>query len=74
MSDHPGAALKRSKLPPAQELLTDRACNASGFRAEIVARGIAAYVPSTRSRTQPLPRDAALHRHRHHIENMFGRL
>jgi transposase len=44
------------------------------FRAELAARGIAACIPSTRSRKHPIPHDPTLYRQRHRIENMFGRL
>jgi transposase len=44
------------------------------FRTELAARGIDACIPSTRSRKQPIPHDAALYQQRHRIENMFGRL
>ena len=60
------------KLPPANEPIADRSAR---FRAELVAaRGIAACIPSTRSRKQPIPHDPTLYRQRHRIENMFGRL
>jgi len=59
------------KLPPANEPIADRSAR---FRAERAARGIAACIPSTRSRKQPIPHDPTLYRQRHRIENMFGRL
>lgn len=73
-SDHRGAALMLPKLPPAKELIADRGYDSARFRAELAQRGIDACIPSTRSRKQPIPHDAALYRQRHRIENMFGRL
>jgi transposase len=73
-SDHRGAALMLPRLPPANELIADRGYDSARFRAELAARGIAACIPSTRSRKQPIPHDPTLYRQRHRIENMFGRL
>jgi transposase len=73
-SDHRGAALMLPRLPPARELIADRGYDSARFRAELAARGIAACIPSTRSRKQPIPHDPTLYRQRHRIENMFGRL
>jgi putative transposase len=73
-SDHRGAALMLPRLPPARELIADRGYDSARFRAERAARGIAACIPSTRSRKQPIPHDPTLYRQRHRIENMFGRL
>ena len=73
-SDHQGAALLLPILPPARELLGDRGYDSTGFRAALAERGIAACIPSTRSRKLPLPYDRALYRQRYRIENAFGRL
>jgi transposase len=62
------------KLPPARELIGDRGCDSGRFRADLSVRGIAPCIPSTRSRKQPIPHDAALYRQRHRVEIMFGRL
>ena len=48
------------RLPPARHLIAER--------------GISACIPSTRSRTVPIPHDPVLYRQRHRIEIMFGRL
>ena len=61
-------------LPPAQELIGDRGYDSTRFRANLQDRGIAAYIPSTRSRKTAIPHDASLYRQRHRIEIMFGRL
>ena len=74
MSDHRGAAMMLTALPPARELLADRGYDSRRFRAALVDRGIAPCIPSTRSRKAPLPYDKDLYRQRHRIENMFGRL
>jgi len=62
------------KLPPAKERIADRGDDSARFRAERAARGIAACIPSTRSRKQPIPHDPTLYRQRHRSETMFGRL
>ncbi len=74
MSDHRGAAMMLSALPPARELLADRGYDSNRFRANLIERGIIPCIPSTRSRKVPLPYDKELYRQRHRIENMFGRL
>jgi putative transposase len=74
MSDHRGAAMTLTALPPARELLADRGYDSRRFRTALVERGIAPCIPSTRSRKTPLPYDKNLYRQRHRIENMFGRL
>jgi transposase len=74
MSDHKGAALLLPVLPTARELLGDRGYDSNRFRAALAERGITPCIPSTRSRKQALPYDKDLYRHRHRIENAFGRL
>ena len=66
-SDHRGAALMLPKLPPARQLIGDRGYDSGRFRAELVARGIAPCIPSTRSRKVPIPHHANLYRQRHRI-------
>jgi transposase len=73
-SDHRGAALMLPKLPPAKELIADRGYDSARFRAELARRGIAACIPSTRSRKHPIPHDVMLYRQRHRIETMLARL
>ena len=73
-SDHRGAALMLHRLPPARDLIGDRGYDSAHFRHALHARGTTACIPSTRSRKQPIPHDATLHRQRHKVEIMFGRL
>jgi transposase len=76
VSKEPGPvhALMLPRLPPARELIADRGYDSARFRAELAARGIAACIPSTRSRKQPIPHDPTLCRQRHRIEIAFGRI
>jgi transposase len=62
------------KLPPPKVPIADRGYDSARFRAERAQRGIAACIPSTRSRKHPIPHDGALYRQRHRIETMFARL
>ena len=63
-----------TRLPPARELIADRDYDSVSFRTALRDRGIIPCIPSTRSRKQPIPHDAALYRQRNRIEIMFGRL
>jgi len=74
MNDQKGAAILAPALPPARELIADRGYDSNPFRAALAQRGITACIPSKKNRRQPIPHDAALHRQRHRIEIMFGRL
>jgi len=74
MSDYTGAALMLDALPKAKALLGDRGYDADWFREALIARGIAACIPSKINRKVPIPHDPVLYRQRHKIENMFGRL
>jgi putative transposase len=73
-SDHRGAALMLPKLPPPKVLIADRGYDSARSRAKLTRRGIAAWIPSTRSRKHPIPHDVMLNRQRHRIETMFARL
>lgn len=73
-SDHRGAAIMLSRLPPAHHLIADRGYDSRPFRDALAKRGISPCIPSTRSRTIPIPHDPVLYRQRHRIEIMFGRL
>jgi putative transposase len=73
-SDHRGAALMLPKLPPAKELIAERGYDSARFRAARAQRGIAAWIPSRRSRKHLIPHDAMLYRQRHRIETMLARL
>ena len=74
MSDHKGAAMLLPALPCAKELIADRGYDSNRFRAELLERGIAPCIPSTRSRKVELPYDKTLYRQRHRIENAFAKL
>jgi putative transposase len=74
MSDHKGARLVFDALPPAATLIADRGYDSNWFRAALTDKGIEPCIPSTRSRSSPLPYDATLYKQRHKIENMFARL
>ena len=74
MSDYTGAALMIDALPPARQLLADKGYDADWFRRALAERGIMACIPSKSNRKSPIEHDRELYRHRHKIENMFGRL
>ena len=74
MSDHTGAKLLIDALPPARELVADCGYDSDRFRAALEARGIRPCIPPRRNRKHPRPWDRDIYRHRHRIENMFGRL
>jgi transposase len=74
MSDYKGAALMLPALPKAKELLGDKGYDANWFRKALAERGIRACIPSKSNRKIQIEHDRALYRHRHKIENMFGRL
>lgn len=59
---------------PLSHLLADRAYDANALRACLAERGTVAVIPSTRSRTIPIPHDRDLYRSRNRIERMFCRL
>ena len=59
---------------PLSHLLADRAYDANPIRSCLAERGTLAVIPSTRSRTVPIPHDRHLYRQRNRIERMFCRL
>lgn len=59
---------------PISHLLADRAYDANALRAYLAERGTIAVIPSTRSRTVPIPHDRDFYRQRNRIERMFCRL
>ena len=73
MSDYKGAALMLDALPRAKELLGDKGYDADWFRRALLARGIAACIPSKSNRKVQIDHDRMLYRQRHKIENMFRR-
>jgi transposase len=74
MSDYKGAALMIDALPKARAMLGDRGYDADWFRAALIQRGITPCIPSKANRKVQIDHDRTLYRHRHRIENMFGRL
>ena len=74
MSDHKGAALMLSALPPAKQLIGDRGYDSDGFRAALVAKGIVPCIPPRKTRKVQHAHDRTLYRQRHRIENMFAKL
>jgi transposase len=73
-SDHRGAALLLSNMPPARELIADRAYDSRPFHDVLLNRGTTPCIPSTRNRKLPIPHDPILYRQRHRVEITFGRL
>lgn len=59
---------------PIRHLLADRAYDANALRTWLADRGTLAVIPSTRSRSVPIPHDRDLYRQRNRIERMFCRL
>ena len=55
-------------------LLGDKGYDRYWFREALADKGIAACIPPTKSRKQPIDYDKTLYRQRHKIENMFGKL
>lgn len=74
MSDYKGAVLMMQALPPAKDMLAVRGYDADWFRDALTARGITPCIPSKTNRKVEIPRDKALYRQRHKIENMFSKL
>ena len=57
-----------------QAVLADRAYDSNGLRQIIADLGAEAVIPSTRSRTTPIPHDAGIYRCRNRIERCFNKL
>ena len=74
MSDVKEAALMLPSVPKAREPLGDKGYDADWFRAVLADRGIQPCIPSKSNRKVQIPYDRSLYRHRHKIENMFGKL
>ena len=74
VSDYKGAALMLDALPKAKAMLGDRGYDADWLRNALIAKGITPCIPSKTNRKTPIPHDRVLYRHRHRIENMFGKL
>ena len=74
MSDYKGAALMLDALPRAKAMLGDKGYDADWFRNALIKRGIVPSIPSKANRKIPIAHNQTLHRQRHKIENMFGKL
>jgi len=74
MSDYKGARVLLPSLPKAKTLIADRGYDADWFRTALRAKGITPCIPAKRNRKIQIKYDNSLHRQRHRIENMFGRL
>ena len=59
---------------PIKSLIADKAYDANSLRQLLAARRAKAVIPSTNSRTDPIPYDRRLYRQRNMIERMFARL
>lgn len=55
-------------------VMADRAYDSSAFRQTVAAVGAEAVIPSTRSRTTPIPHDPVLYRLQKCIERCFNKL
>lgn len=61
-------------LPSPKALIADKGYDADWFREALANRDITACIPSRANRKVPIPHDPVLYKHRHKIENMFGKL
>ena len=74
MSGFKGAALMIDAFPKAKFLLADKGYDADWFRQALKENGITPCIPSKANHRVQIPHDKALHRRRHKIENMLGKL
>ena len=58
----------------AEAVLADRAYDSNGLRSLLVEIGATAVIPSTRSRSIPIPHDRTIYRCRNRIERCFNKL
>ena len=59
---------------PIKRLIADKAYDANSLRQLLAAARAKAVIPSTASRSQPIPYDKRIYRQRNLIERMFARL
>jgi transposase len=59
---------------PIKRLIADKAYDANSLRQLLAHRGAKAVIPSTESRTDPIPYNKTIYRQRNLIERMFARL
>jgi len=57
-----------------EAVLADRAYDTNALRLLLADMGAAAVIPSTRSRSVPIPHDRVIYRYRNRIERCFNRL
>ena len=74
VSDYKGAAVLLDSLPQIRGLLADRGCDVDWFRNTLFSKGIAPCIPDRRNRKDSVLYNKELHKQRHKIEIMFGRL
>jgi transposase len=55
-------------------LIADKGYDANHLRNRLAAQGAEAVIPTTTSRTRPIPYDRAAYRQRNLIERMWGRI
>ena len=55
-------------------MLADRGYDADWYRAALIRKGITPCIPFKKNRRVQYAHDKELYKHRHKIENMFGRL
>jgi len=59
---------------PIKRLIADKAYDANSLRQLLADQGARAVIPSTASRSQPIPYNKTVYRQRNMIERMFARL
>jgi len=74
VSDYKGARKLLDDFPAAKHLLADRGYDADWFRDGLLEKGITPCIPPKKNRKRKIAYDKTLYKHRHKVENMFGRL
>jgi transposase len=59
---------------PIKRLIADKAYDANSLRQMLADQGAKAVIPSTTSRSQPIPYNKTIYKQRNMIERMFARL
>jgi transposase len=59
---------------PIKRLIADKAYDANSLRQLLANQGAKAVIPSTKSRSRPIPYNKTVYRQRNRIERMFARL
>ena len=75
-SDHIGAKILYPALPDETQavMIADKGYDSDQYRTALKAKGITACIPSRKGRKSPASYCKTLYKHRHKVENMFGRL